>query len=417
MKYDLSVFRGDLSGGLTSAVVALPFALAFGVSSGMGAAAGVYGAIAVGFFASVFGGTRTVISGPAPSITIAMAIIVTSQVSTLSEALIVVVLAGSLQVMLGLSRLGRFIVYTPHVVVSGLMSGIGVIIILMQVLPFFGAPVAPGGTMAVFLSLPEALNNVNGSALAIAAATLALMVYWPHRLSRYLPAPLLALFVGTMMGVLWLHQAPVIGEIPSGLPALQFHLPSLSFLLHAVEPSLIIALLGSVDSLLACLIADSLTGSRHSPDRELVGQGIGNMVAGLFGGLPGSGGTVSTVTNIRSGGRTPVSSVVRAGVLLLLLLELGRFIEPIPHAVLAGILMKVGWDIIDWRLLSRIHRLRREHLYVMALTLGLTVFVDLIPAVAGGHRVDRRGNGSCTAAGNPGTRQRGLRAASGPRVF
>ena len=357
MKYDLSAFRGDLSGGLTSAVVSLPFALAFGVSSGMGATAGVYGAIA-------------------------MAIIVTSQVSTLSEALIVVVLAGSLQVLLGLSRLGRYIVYTPHVVVSGFMSGIGAIIILMQVLPFVGAPVAPGGTMAVLLSLPEALNNVNGSALAIAAATLVLVICWPRHLSRYLPAPLLALFVGTMMGVLWLHQAPVIGEIPSGLPALQFHLPSWSFLLHAVEPALIIALLGSVDSLLACLIADSLTGSRHNPDRELVGQGIGNMVAGLFGGLPGSGATVSTVTNIRSGGRTPVAGVVRAGLLLLLLLELGRFVEPVPHAVLAGILMKVGWDIIDWRLLSRIHRLRREHLYVMALTLGLTVFVDLITAVA-----------------------------------
>ncbi len=357
MKYDLSAFRGDLSGGLTSAVVSLPFALAFGVSSGMGATAGVYGAIA-------------------------MAIIVTSQVSTLSEALIVVVLAGSLQVLLGLSRLGRYIVYTPHVVVSGFMSGIGAIIILMQVLPFVGAPVAPGGTMAVLLSLPEALNNVNGSALAIAAATLVLVIYWPRHLSWYLPAPLLAMFVGTMMGVLWLHQAPVIGEIPSELPALQFHLPSWSFLLHAVEPALIIALLGSVDSLLACLIADSLTGSRHNPDRELVGQGIGNMVAGLFGGLPGSGATVSTVTNIRSGGRTPVAGVVRAGLLLLLLLELGRFVEPVPHAVLAGILMKVGWDIIDWRLLSRIHRLRREHLYVMALTLGLTVFVDLITAVA-----------------------------------
>ncbi len=226
------------------------------------------------------------------------------------------------------------------------------------------------------------MNNVNGSALAIAAATLVLVIYWPRHLSRYLPAPLLAMFVGTVMGVLWLHQAPVIGEIPSGLPALQFHLPFWSFLLHAVEPALIIALLGSVDSLLACLIADSLTGSRHNPDRELVGQGIGNMVAGLFGGLPGSGATVSTVTNIRSGGRTPVAGVVRAGILLLLLLELGRFVETIPHAVLAGILMKVGWDIIDWRLLSRIHRLRREHLYVMALTLGLTVFVDLITAVA-----------------------------------
>ena len=382
MKYDQDTFKGDFAGGLTSAVVSLPFALAFGVASGMGAAAGMYGAIAVGFFASVFGGTRTVVSGPAPSVTIAMAIIVTSQVSTLSEALIVVMLAGAIQVLLGISKLGRYIAYTPHVVVSGFMSGIGIIIIVMQALPFLGTPVAPGGALAAIRSLPDALNSTNFSAVAIAVVTLVLAVFWPRQLSRYVPAPLLALLAGTMVGVLWLSDVPVIGEIPAGLPALQFQLPSWSFLLYAVQPALIIALLGSVDSLLACLIADSLTGSSHNPDRELVGQGIGNMAAGLFGGLPGSGATVSTVANIRSGGQTPVSGVLRAVFLLLILLGLGRFVEPVPHAVLAGILIVVGWNIIDWRVLARIHRLQREHLLVMALTLGLTVFIDLITAVA-----------------------------------
>ena len=382
MKYDPGTFRGDLTGGLTSAVVSLPFALAFGVASGLGAAAGMYGAIAVGFFASVFGGTRTVVSGPAPSVTIAMAIIVTSQVSTLSEALTVVVLAGALQVALGLSRLGRYIAYTPHVVVSGFMSGIGIIIILMQANPFLGSPVAPGGAIAAIRSLPDAVNEVNYSASAIAAVTVAVAVFWPRDLSKFLPAPLIALLTGTILGVFWLSDAPVIGEIPAGLPAFQFQLPSTSFLLNAVQPALIIALLGSVDSLLACLIADSLTGSNHNPDRELTGQGIGNMVAGLFGGLPGSGATVSTVTNIRSGGQTPVAGVTRAVALLLMLLGLGDYVEPVPHAVLAGILMVVGWNIIDWQLLARVRHLRREHLFVMALTLGLTVFVDLITAVA-----------------------------------
>lgn len=382
MKYDPGLFRGDLTGGLTSAVVSLPFALAFGIASGMGAAAGMYGAIAVGLFASVFGGTRTVVSGPAPSVTIAMAVIVTSQVSTLSEALFVVLLAGALQVVLGLSRLGRYVVYTPHVVVSGFMSGIGIIIILMQALPFLGAPVAPGGTISVIRSLLDAVNDVNLHALAIAAVTLVVAVFWPRALGQYIPAPLLALLVGTITGAYWLSGAPVVGEIPAGLPVPRFELPSWSFLIHAVQPALIIALLGSVDSLLACLIADSLTGSRHNPDRELAGQGIGNMAAGLIGGLPGSGATVSTVTNIRSGGQTPVSGVIRTLVLMMILLGLGRFVEQVPHAVLAGILMVVGWNIIDWRLLSRIRHLRREHLFVMILTLSLTVFVDLITAVA-----------------------------------
>ncbi len=252
----------------------------------------------------------------------------------------------------------------------------------MQALPFLGAPVAPGGALAAIRSLPDAMNDINASAVTIAVVTMVLAVFWPGRLGRYIPALMLALLVGTMVGVLWLSDAPVIGVVPAGLPSPQFQLPTWSFLLYAVQPALIIALLGSVDSLLACLIADSLTGSRHDPDRELAGQGIGNMVAGLFGGLPGSGATVSTVANIRSGGRTPVSGVLRAVFLLLILLGLGRFVELVPHAVLAGILMIVGWNIIDWRLLARIHRLQREHVMVMALTIFLTVFVDLITAVA-----------------------------------
>ena len=158
-------------------------------------------------------------------------------------------------------------------------------------------------------------------------------------------------------------------------------LPSASFLASALEPALILALLGSIDSLLTSLVADSLTGMRHDPNRELVGQGIGNMVAGLFGGLPGAGATMGTVINIRAGGRTPVSGALCAVLLLALVMGLGRYVEPIPHAVLAGILMKVGWDIIDWRLLARVHRIQRTHLLVMLATLSLTVFVDLVTAV------------------------------------
>ena len=205
---------------------------------------------------------------------------------------------------------------------------------------------------------------------------------WPRRLARLVPGLLVALVAGTLAGMLWLDSAPVIGAVPTGLPGLQIGLPSAGFLLRALEPALILALLGSVDSLLTSLIADSLTGTRHNPNRELVGQGIGNVVAGLFGALPGAGATMGTVTNIRAGGCTPVSGALRALLLLALVLGLGRFVEPIPLAALAGVLMKVGWDIIDWRMLSRVHRVRRDHLVVMAMTLGLTVFVDLIIAVA-----------------------------------
>ena len=382
MTYDLATLRGDLFGGVTSTIVALPVALGFGVASGLGAAAGLYGAIAVGFFASVFGGTRSQISGPTGPMTVAMAAIVASHAATLTEALTIVVLAGLLQVLLGLSRVGRFVAYTPYVVVSGFMSGIGIIIILIQAMPFLGAPTAPGGPMGTVAALPEAIANVNADAFAIAAVTLAVAVLWPRRLARLVPSLLVALVAGTLVGVLWLDSAPVIGAVPTGLPGVQIGLPSAGFLLRALEPALTLALLGSVDSLLTSLIADSLTGTRHDPNRELVGQGIGNIVAGLFGALPGAGATMGTVTNIRAGGRTRVSGALRALLLLGLVLGLGRYVEPIPLAVLAGVLMKVGWDIIDWRLLARVHRIRRDHLIVMTMTLALTVFVDLITAVA-----------------------------------
>ena len=382
MNYNFDTFRGDLFGGITSAVVALPVALAFGVASGLGAAAGLYGAIAVGFFASVFGGTRSQISGPTAPMTVAMAVIITSHATNLTEALTIVVLGGLLQVLLGVLRIGRFVAYTPYVVVSGFMSGIGIIIMLIQALPALGAPNALGGPVGAVRALPEAVVDIDLSAFAITILTLAVGVLWPRRLARLLPAPLMALIAGTLLGVLWLTDAPIIGQVPTGLPGVQLGLPSASFLAHAVQPALILALLGSVDSLLTSLIADSLTGTRHNPDRELIGQGIGNMVAGVFGGLPGAGATMGTVTNIRAGGLTQVSGALRAVLLLALVLGLGRHVEPIPLAALAGVLMKVGWDIIDWRLLTRIHRIRREHLFVMLMTLGLTVFVDLVTAVA-----------------------------------
>ena len=384
MNYNLKTLRGDIFGGVTSTVVALPFALSFGVASGMGAAAGLYGAIAVGFFTALFGGTRTVISGPASSMTVAMAVIVTTHATNLNEALVIVVLGGLLQVLLGALGAGRFVVYTPYVVVSGFMSGIGVIIMMIEVLPFLGAPPAPGGFTGAVLALPEALAGFNADAFGVAAATLAAFVFWPRRFARFLPAPLVGLAVGALLGVMWLNGAPTIGRMPAGLPGLELGLPSAGFLAGAVQPAIVLALPGSIDSLLAALVADSLTGSRHNPNRELVGQGIGNVAAGLIGGLPGAGATVSTVTNIRAGGQTPVSGMLRAVLLLALLLGFGPYVESIPLAALAGVLMKVGWDIIDWRLLRRIRHIRREHLFVMLMTLCLTVFVDLISAVAMG---------------------------------
>ena len=382
MKYDLDTLRGDLFGGVTAMVVALPLSLAYGVASGMGAAAGLYGAIAVGFFAAVFGGTATQISGPTAPMAIVMAVIITTYAENLTEALTVVVMGGLLQALLGVLKLGRFVAYTPYVVVSGFMSGIGVLVMAIQVLPFFGSDPVPGGAVGMILALPEALKHINPSALGVGLVTLGVAVFWPPRFRKILPTPLVGLFAGTLVGVLWLNDAPVIGEVPTGLPGLKIGLPSLGFLARAVEPALILALIGSVVSLLTCLVADSLTRTSHDPDRELIGQGVGNAAAGLIGGLPGAGTPVYTVPNIRSGGRTRAAGAIFALFLLAILLGLGPYVESIPLAALAGVLIKVGWDIIDWGLLTRLHRIKREHLFVLLTTLLLTVFVDLISAVA-----------------------------------
>ncbi len=383
-KYDLSLLRGDLFGGVTAAVVALPLALAFGVTAGLGPIAGMYGAIAVGFFAAIFGGTPSQVSGPTGPMTVVMGAVVAQYADSLETAFTIVFLGGALQVLFGLARVGRFVSYTPYSVISGFMSGIGVIIILIQILPFLGVPVASGGPTGAVLALPEALGHINTDALIIAAISLAIMVFWPGRLANILPAPLAALVIGTLLSLSVLTGAPVIGEVPTGLPPLHLPQVSLQTLSQVIQPAFVLALLGTIDSLLTSLVADSITRTHHDSNRELIGQGIGNMAAGLLGALPGAGATMRTVVNVRAGGRTPVSGALHALILLSLVLGLAPLAEVIPHAVLAGILIKVGWDIIDWSYLKRIRHAPRDKVAVMFITLGLTVFVDLITAVAVG---------------------------------
>ncbi|WP_420437854.1 SulP family inorganic anion transporter [Candidatus Poriferisodalis sp.] len=380
--YDLRTLRGDIFGGVTTAVVGLPVALAFGVASGLGAMAGLYGAIALGLFAAVFGGTRSQISGPTGPMAVAMAVVITEHASTLQEALTVVVMAGVIQALLGVLRFGRFVSYTPYSVISGFMSGVGIIIIILQTLPALGVEGSSGGPLDVMRGWPDAIVNLNASAVAVAAVSLGVCIFWPARLHRWFPATLAALAVGTLMGVLLLGDAPVIGEVPSGVPDLQVPLLSLGVLAAAVQPAVTLALLGAVDSLLTSLIADSMTRTRHNPNQELIGQGLGNIAAGLVGGLPGAGATVGTVVNIRAGGSTRVSGALRAIVLLGIVLGAGRYVESVPLAALAGILLKVGWDIVDWRFLKRMHHVQREHLMIMGITMVLTVVLDLITAVA-----------------------------------
>jgi len=378
--------RGDIFGGLTAAVVALPLALAFGVSSGAGPIAGLYGAIFVGFFAALFGGTPAQVSGPTGPMTVIMAAIFTEYtamdpVQGPILAFTVVIMGGLFQIGFGLARIGRYINYVPLPVVSGFMSGIGVIIILLQLGPLLGYP-SSSGPMTSLIALPDALANLNVTALILGVVSIVIVYLTPAKLGKFIPSPLLALLIGT---ALWFalpdKGVTVLGDIPTGLPDFMLPVISLELLPGMIKSALILALLGTIDSLLTSLVADNITRSHHESDRELIGQGIGNTIAGFFGGLPGAGATMRTVVNVRAGGLTPISGSLHALVLLAIVLGMGPIASNIPHVVLAGILIKVGTDIIDWDYLKRIHVSPRPGVIIMFTVLIITVFVDLIMAV------------------------------------
>lgn len=374
--------RGDIYGGLVAAVVALPLSLAFGVASGAGAIAGLYGAIFVGFFAALLGGTPAQVSGPTGPMTVVMAALITQFSHEPALAFTVVILGGGLQVLLGIAGLGRFIMLVPYPVVSGFMSGIGCIIIILQLGPLIGHPTGAGGILAAIQALPGSFADPVYDAALIGLITLGIVYLTPESIGKLVPPSLLALLVGTLLAGLLFPNAPVIGEIPQGFPIPIMPTLHMDTIALAVEEAIVLALLGSTDSLLTSLVCDNMTRSQHNSNRELIGQGIGNMVSGLFGGLPGAGATMRSVANIRTGGRTPISGLLHALVLVAILLGAGPLAERIPLAVLSGILLKVGVDIIDWRFLRHVLGAPRADVLIMGIVLSTTVLVDLIVAFA-----------------------------------
>ena len=376
--------RGDLYGGLVAAVVALPLALAFGISSGLGAIAGLYGAIFVGFTAALFGGTPAQVSGPTGPMTVVMAGIIVQFEHEPALAFTAVILGGGLQVLLGASGIGRYITLVPYPVISGFMSGIGCIIIILQLGPLVGHVAKQEGVLATLAALPGFFADPAYDAVILGLVTICIVYLTPARIGRLVPPPLLALLVATPLAAWLFPTAAVIGTIPQGFPIPIMPTLHLDAVTMVIEEAMVLALLGSIDSLLTSLVCDNMTRSQHDSNRELIGQGLGNMVAGLFGGLPGAGATMRSVANIRTGGRTPISGVFHALVLVAILVGVGPLAERIPLAVLGGILFKVGVDIIDWRFLRHIVRAPRPDVLIMGIVLITTVLVDLIVAVGVG---------------------------------
>ncbi len=447
-------FKGDLFGGLTAGVVALPLALAFGVQSGLGAPAGLFGAIFIGFFASLFGGTSTQISGPtAPMTAVSMLIIagiIQSNDGNVEQALpsilMVFLLAGLFQILFGVVKLGGLIKYIPYPVVSGFMSGIGIIILITQLLSLFGYnPVADqqnidkfvpeahevlltkilkdeanedllvlddfketvrkaesitdeqvrleaetlvgkdkSGVLGAIRYLGKAIKNIQWLEFLLAISTI-IIVFGFKYITKAIPSTLVALLVVSIVAVLANLDVSTIGDIPEGFPKMYLSMFS-DFNFGDISPyiftAISLALLGSIDSLLTSVVADNMTKTKHNSDRELIGQGIGNSIASLFGGIPGAGATIRTVVNINSGGKTRLSGMIASLLLLIILLLLGPFAEQIPNAVLAGILITVGIGVMDYKGLRALGSMPKSDAIVLILVMLLTVFWDLIYAVA-----------------------------------
>ncbi len=381
-------FKGDIFGGVTTAIISLPLALAFGVASGAGAEAGLWGAILVGLFAALFGGSTSLISEPTGPMTVIMTAVLTSMMAKYPESgmamgFTVVMMAGAFQILIGTLKLGKYVTLMPYSVVSGFMSGIGVILIILQLSPLLGQAAPPGGVLGTISALPNILTNINFSELLLGILTLAVLFFFPKHYRKYVPAQLVALVAITLLSVIFFDTDSIrrIGEIPAGLPSIVIPHFNADMFMTMIVDALVLGTLGCIDTLLTAVIGDSLTRTEHDSDKELRGQGLANMISGLFGALPGAGATMGTVTNIQVGARSPLSGIVRALVLALVVLMAGGLTEPIPMAVLAGIAVYVGFNILDWSFIQRAHKVSLQGMMIMYGVMLLTVFVDLIVAV------------------------------------
>ena len=405
--------KGDIFGGVTAGIVALPLALAFGIqafggidapgASSMGALAGLVGATLLGFFAAIFGGTHSQISGPTGPMTVITASIVSGawtaaqQTGLNTEAAFASVIiamslagifCGLFQILFGVIRIGKYVRYIPYPVLSGFMSGIGVIIILQQLYPLIGlkSPVLVVDMITEYYD--RASEGLSWIALVLGIGTIVIVQLFP-RLTKKVPSTLVALIVMTVISLFINGNFPTIGSIPAGLPLPFFAKEGIdlngldwyTLITNSLVPGLTLAGLGSIDTLLTSVVADNITKTHHNPNRELMGQGLGNAIAGLFCGLSGAGATMRTVVNVKSGGRTQLSGAIHALLLFAILMGLGALVQYVPLAVLAGILITVGWGIIDFRGFKDLRKIPRADAFVLLVVFFMTVFIDLLTAV------------------------------------
>lgn len=384
-----ATFKEDVLGGLLAAIIGLPMGLAFGVQSGLGPQAGIYTAIILAIVVSFFGGTKTLISDPTGPMTVVAATVVSvglSSYGNLENAFPLIittfVLAGVFELLFGIFDFGKYVKFMPYPVLSGFMAGIGVIIIAVQIFPLLGHD-SPKGFLNILVNIREPIVNINWQSLLLGVLTIGIIYLLPL-LTKKIPAILAALIIGTIVSVVFSMNVPIIGEIPRELPT--FHLTTifklqLTDLQYIIPTALMIGGLGVIDTLLTSVVADNLTKTKHDTRKTVVGQGIGNIIVGLFGGLPGAGATMGTVTNIKSGAKTPLSGLLKGVILLAIIVGITEYVQYIPMSVLAGILITIGIGIIDYKGIKMLFKVPKQDAVVWAIVLLVTVFDNLLNAV------------------------------------
>ncbi|MFT6337218.1 MAG: SulP family sulfate permease [Saprospiraceae bacterium] len=392
IKHISSNIRGDLSGGLLAAIIGLPMGLAFGVQSGLGAQAGLYTAIILGLIAGFIGGTKTLISDPTGPMTVVAATVVSMGIASagdLDNALPLIigtfVLAGIFELIFGILDFGKYVKLMPYPVVSSFMAGIGLIIISMQIFPLLGHA-SPKGFLNIISDIRTPLSNLNSQALLLGGVTLAI-IYLVPKITTKVPSILVALIISTVISAIFKMEVPLIGNIPRSLPYL--HINEISILGWGdlkimTGPAIMLGGLGVIDSLLTSVVADNLTKSNHDSRKTILGQGLGNIIVGLLGGIPGAGATMGTVTNIRGGGNSKRSGITKAIFLFVIIVGIADYIEQIPMAVLAGILINIGINIIDFKGIKMLLKVPKQDAAVWTIVLLFTLFDNLLNAVAVG---------------------------------
>lgn len=383
LKNKLQIFAGDILGGLNAAIITLPQALAFGVVTGFGASAGIWGAIILSFIAGILGTKIPMISGVTGPVAIVVASIMHALNKDLGAVVFIVFLAGVIQILLSLTKLPEVVKYVPYPVISGFMNGVGVIIIIMQLNPLLG--IAPcSNTIESIETVCKSVSSLNIEAFAIGALTLLIVFLFPKKWNKYVPSQILALIICTFVSIKTGLHVSKISEISVSMPAITMPQTNLHDLITYFHYAITLAVILSSESLLTGLVCTSITKVQLPPKRLLSAQGIGNICCALTGTLPGSAATMRTVAALRTGASTKLAAVVTSFVLVLLIYKFSGFVAEIPLAVLAGILIKIGYDIIDTKFLKVIKLAPKDDLYVLILVFLLTVFYNLIVAVGAG---------------------------------